>query len=71
MHLKIELRDPLLEPLLHISHSFVVDSETNLFEQESKQPTGGNVAYWFLHIFLEISLNGGDRICSSFFSQFN
>jgi hypothetical protein len=71
VHFVVELRNALLEPLLHISHGLVVDGGAYFLEKETKKRTGRYIADRFFHIAVEISLNGSDRIGASFFSEFD
>src|SRR5579859_3535248 len=61
VHLKIQLRDALKEPLLRVSHGVVVDTRANFFQEETEKRASSDVADRLLHILLEVPLNGCNR----------
>ena len=44
MNLDVELADARLQALLHVGHGLVVDERADLFEEETEQAAGGDVA---------------------------
>ena len=60
VNLQIQFGDSRLQPLLHVRHGPVVDRGPDLFQDESEQRAGGDIADSLFHVLVEVALNGCD-----------
>jgi len=69
--LDVELRDSRLQAFLRVRNSLVVDKGPELFQKETKERAGGDVAYLLLHVFEEVAFDGSNRLLAGLFGDFN
>ena len=62
--LSAEIGDTLLHACLGIVNRLVVDDGAELFQKEVEQQAGGQLADWFVHVFVKVTLHGSDGRCA-------
>ena len=71
VNLDVEFHDARLKAVLHIGHGLVVDQRAQLFQKETQQRAGRDVADPFIHVLLEVALDRRDGLSARFLGDFD